>query len=126
MESIRGIRGAIQVPTNDAHAIEERTIELLTEIATRNALDPEDLIAIWFTQTPDLDAAHAPAAARRLGWVHVPLMGGQEMTVEGQMPRVVRTLVLTRTERDAPTPVHCYLGAAARLREDLANAGEGR
>lgn len=125
MSAIRGIRGAIQVERNDADLIEATTVELLRTMVDRNRVDPEEMIAIWFTQTSDLTAAHAPAAARRLGWLHVPLMGGQEMVVDGQLPRVVRTLMLTTLATDR-APRHCYLGVAACLREDLALEGEER
>lgn len=120
MSEVRGIRGAIQATGNTGAAIDEASRELLRAIAERNALEPEDLVAIWFTQTPDLTAAHAAASARSLGWTAVPLLSALEVPVAGKLPRVIRALVLARW-RDGAAPVrHAYLGEASALREDLA------
>ena len=54
---VRGIRGAITVPRNDAQDIIDATYELVTEIMQRNAVDPEEIASVIFTVTPDLDAA---------------------------------------------------------------------
>lgn len=112
----RAIRGAVQVPADTAEAIDAATRELLAAMVARNDVDPAALIAIWFTQTDDLSAAHAPAAARALGWGHVPLLGAREATVEGDLPRVVRALALAPLTGEAH---HVYLGATRSLRPDL-------
>ena len=120
MTAIRGIRGAIQAAENSPGAIDEATRELLLAMAGRNGLELDDLVAIWFTQTPDLTAAHAAAAARSLGWTTVPLLSALEVPVDGQLPRVIRALVLARWRDGAPDIRHAYLGGASTLREDLA------
>jgi len=112
----RGIRGAVQAPSDTATAIDAATRELLAAMVERNGLDPSTIVAIWFTQTDDLTAGHAPAAARALGWTHVPLLGAREATVPGDLPRVVRALVLAPMKGDAH---HVYLGATRSLRPDL-------
>jgi len=112
----RGIRGAVQVPSDTVEAIDAATRELLAAMVERNGIDPGVLVAIWFTQTDDLTAAHAPAAARALGWTHVPLLGAREATVEGGLPRVVRALALAPVAGEAR---HVYLGATRSLRPDL-------
>lgn len=109
------------MPANTAEAIDVATRELLTAMMERNRLDPATLIAIWFTQTDDLTAAHAPAAARALGWDHVPLLGAREATVTGDLPRVVRALALASLTGEAR---HVYLGPARSLRPDL-DEGKG-
>lgn len=125
MNGVVGIRGAAQAPADTEEAIHTATRALLVEMVERNNIDPENLVAIWFTQTSDLKAAHAPAAARRLGWNGVPLLGGLEADVSEQLPRVVRALML------APAPTgdvvrHVYLGAARSLRPDLEDEREPR
>lgn len=117
--TLRGIRGAVQVPSDTAEAIRAATGELLTAMVERNGLDAASVVAIWFTQTPDLTAAHAPAGARDLGWVHVPLLGAQEAPVPGGLPRVVRVLVLAPLPDGRSEIQHVYLGAAKTLRPDL-------
>jgi monofunctional chorismate mutase len=114
---LRGIRGAVQVPGDTAEQIEGGTKELLLTMVERNGVDPAAVVAIWFTQTRDLTAVHAPAAARALGWSHVPLLGAQEAEVEG-LARVVRALMLAPLESGAE-PRHVYLGATRELRPDL-------
>ncbi len=118
MSALRGIRGAVQAPEDTAAAIDAATRELLRAMVERHGIDPATVAAIWFTQTPDLTAAHAAAAARALGWRHVPLLGAQESSVDGQMPRVVRALMLAPVP-DGRSVRHAYLGAAQGLREDL-------
>jgi chorismate mutase len=120
VSGVRAIRGAVQAAENSRAAIESATRELLSEMAERNDLRVADLVAVWFTQTPDLTAAHAAAAARALGWTSVPLLSAQEVPVADQLPRVVRALVLARWDDGVPEVRHAYLGVTSTLREDLA------
>ena len=119
MSPLRGIRGAVQAAADTAAEIDRSTRALLIEMASRNDVDAEAVVAIWFTQTPDLTAAHAAAAARALGWTRVPLLGAQEAPVADQMPRVVRALMIAELSRQPSTARHVYLGATRALREDL-------
>ncbi|HYO46004.1 MAG TPA: chorismate mutase [Gemmatimonadota bacterium] len=120
---MRGIRGAVQAPADTAAAIDASTRELLREMVDRNRIGPEDVVAIWFTQTPDLSGAHAASSARSLGWRHVPLLGAQEAPVEGQMPRVVRALMIAELDVNPTSVRHVYLGATRELRDDLNETG---
>lgn len=126
MSPLRGIRGAVQPAADTAAAIDAATRELLAEMVARNGVEPEAVTAIWFTQTPDLTAGHAAAAARGLGWRHVPLLGAQEAPVAGQMERVVRVLLIAETTVDARSVRHVYLGATRALRDDLNENGACR
>jgi chorismate mutase len=119
VSGVRAIRGAVQASENSRAAIEAATRELLSEMARRNDLTADDLLAVWFTQTPDLTAAHAAAAARALGWTSVPLLSAQEVPVADQLPRVIRALVLAEREGDRRDVRHAYLGGTSVLREDL-------
>ena len=118
-----GIRGATQVGENTIDGIESATADLLSTMVERNSIDPSSAIAIWITQTPDLTAAHAAAGARRLGWLDVPLLGAQEIATDGDLPRIVRVLMLVPTSSSDAVAKHCYLGAAAALRRDLIETG---
>ncbi len=115
----RGIRGAICVDINDAGAIVAATRELLERIVAANSVAAEDIAAVIFTATPDLDAAYPARAARDMGWTAVPLMCMQEMAVVGSLPRCIRVLVLWNTDRPADQIRHVYLGKARTLRPDL-------
>lgn len=117
--SIRAIRGAIQVDTNDADSIVDGASELLTAVLTDNALDADDVISILFTLTPDLTAAFPAAAARRLGLVNVPLMCATEVDVPGSLPRVIRLMAHVDTRLERHDVRHVYLAGAQALRPDL-------
>ncbi|HEY58189.1 MAG TPA: chorismate mutase [Anaerolineae bacterium] len=122
---IRGIRGANSVAENTPQAILEATRALLLAIVDANpGLRPEDMASIFFTLTPDLNATYPAFAARQLGWVHVPLLGAQEVAVPEAMPRIVRVLVHWNTERPQEAIRHVYLGRTSRLRPDLARGPE--
>ena len=115
----RGIRGATDVDTNDAGAIIAATRELLEHIVAANDLSAEDVTSVIFTATPDLDAAYPARAAREMGWVNVPLLCMQEMTVVDSPPACIRVLVLWNTDLPPNRVRHVYLGSARALRPDL-------
>ncbi|MFB6838110.1 chorismate mutase [Streptomyces sp. NPDC056361] len=116
---VLALRGATQAASNDPDEIVRATTELLREIVTRNALDPADLISIWFTASPDLTAAYPARAAREMGFVDVPLMCASEIDVPGGSPRAVRVLIHTHSSRPRASAAHVYLHGAAALRPDL-------
>lgn len=111
------IRGAVRVRENDAASIQAETRRLLEEIQTRNGLSSDRVISALFTMTPDLDADFPAHAARKLGWLSVPMLGAVETAVPGAPDRMIRVLLHADAE---PPARHVYLGDAARLRPDLA------
>lgn len=119
---VRGIRGATTVEVDDAEAILSATEELVREIVTANAIEPEDVASALFTVTPDLRAEFPAAAARRMGWTMVPLLNFTEIGVPGRLQRCIRILVHVNTERTQAEMVHVYLREAVSLRPDLAAA----
>ncbi|SMO42656.1 chorismate mutase [Melghirimyces algeriensis] len=119
--SVRGIRGAITVSVNEEEPILEATRKLLREIVDRNHVQPEEIVSVFITMSPDLDATF-PARAIRImpGWEAVPLMCATEIDVPGALERCIRLLILVNTELQANEIHHAYLGEARRLRPDLA------
>jgi len=120
---VRGIRGATTAAANDARAIVEATEELLRELVRMNDLDLEELAFGYFTTTPDLDAEFPAVAARRLGWLDVPLLCGHELAVRQPNPRgiarCVRVLLLYNTDRRQREMRHAYLRGARAIKQDL-------
>jgi chorismate mutase len=120
---VRGIRGATTAPENSADAIVEATTELLQELVRLNQVDVQEVCFAFFTSTPDLDAEFPAAAARRLGWVQVPLLNGQEMDVIKPNPRSVekciRILLLYNTDRRQSEMRFAYLRGAQAIQADL-------
>lgn len=115
----RGIRGATTVNADSAPAILGATRELLARIVQLNDLSIDEIASVLFTVTPDLTSAFPAAAARELGWQHVPLLDAQEIPVPGSLPRCVRVLVHWNTHKRQDEVRHVYLRGAASLRPDL-------
>lgn len=120
---VRGIRGATTASANEADAIVDATAELLEELARRNQLDADEIAFAYFTTTPDLDAEFPALAARRLGWLDVPLLCGHDMAVPQPNPRsvpmCVRVVLLYNTERTQREMQHAYLRGARAIKQDL-------
>jgi chorismate mutase len=120
---VRGIRGATTAARNDAEAIVAATEELLRELVRLNDLDVEEVAFAYFTTTPDLDAEFPALAARRLGWVDVPLLCGHDMVVRQPNPRgvafCIRVLLLYNTGRRQREMRQAYLRGARAIKQDL-------
>ncbi|HWS58813.1 MAG TPA: chorismate mutase [Actinotalea sp.] len=118
--SVRAIRGATQLETDERGHLFERTAELVQAVLDANELPVDALISIVFTCTPDLRSDFPAAAAREMGMGDVPLMCAVEMDVPGALPRVVR--LMAHAELDVPRDAvrHVYLHGATVLRRDLA------
>ncbi|MGQ0550717.1 MAG: chorismate mutase [Armatimonadota bacterium] len=115
---IRGIRGAATAEANTERAIVDATRGLLTELVRANQLEPDEVAAIYFTATPDLNAAFPAEAARQMGWDAVALLSSVEIDVPGALARCIRILLLWNTSRTQEEVVHVYLDEAQGLRPD--------
>jgi chorismate mutase len=115
----RGIRGAITVSANNKESILAATEELLMAMTQANRIAVEDIAAIFFTTTPDLNAEFPAAAARELGWSsNLALLCGHEMNVHDGLPRCLRILMLVNTEKGIEEIMHVYLGEAKKLKNN--------
>jgi chorismate mutase len=115
--AVRGVRGATTVRANDAKAIFDATAELLRTLAELNGLRPDDIGYVWFTVTPDLDAAFPADAARAgLGWTDVPLICGREIPVPGALAMCVRVLIAWNTAKPQKDIRHAFMHGAKSLR----------
>ncbi|QDR80185.1 chorismate mutase [Sporomusa termitida] len=116
---LRGIRGATTVTDNNREEIFERVAELLAAIIQENAVETEDIGAVIFSSTPDLNAAFPAAGARKLGWTQVPLFGTQELECPDALPLCIRVLILLNTDTRQSDIRHVYLHGAMSLRQDI-------
>ena len=117
MSKVRGIRGATTADSNNREAILDATRELLEELVKANEVDTDDIAAVTFSATKDLDAEFPAVAARvQLGWTHVAMMCSHEMDVPGGQERCVRVMILVNTDKNPQELNHIYLGEAAYLR----------
>lgn len=114
----RGIRGATTVPANNKESIIAATKVLLKEMVQANSIKLDDVAAIFFTTTQDLNAEFPAAATRELGWPqHLALLCGHEINVPDDLSRCLRILMLVNTEKGPTEVVHVYLGEAKRLKD---------
>lgn len=121
--SVRGIRGATTAESNTSEAITRATEELLRELIRLNDLDPSEIAFAYFTTTRDLNAEFPAYAARRLGWLDVPLLCGVDMDVKQPNPRgvpmCVRVLLLYNTPRPQSAMRFAYMRGAQAIKADL-------
>jgi chorismate mutase len=114
----RGIRGAITVSANTKKSILAATKKLLLKMAEANKIETDDIGAILFTTTADLNAEFPAVAARELGWPpNLALICGHEMSVPDALPRCLRVLMLVNTEMGSDEITHVYLGDARNLKD---------
>jgi chorismate mutase len=120
---VRGIRGATTAEVNTAEAITEATAELLAELIRLNSLHKDEVCFAHFTTTHDLTAEFPAYAARRLGWLEVPLLCGHDMDVPLPNPRAVpmciRILLLYNTAKPQSAMRFAYLRGAKAIKADL-------
>jgi chorismate mutase len=120
---VRGIRGATTAYENTAASITDATEELLRELITLNDLDPQEIAFCYLTTTPDLNAEFPALAARKIGWLDVPLLCGHDMNVKLPNPRgvpmCIRVLILYNTPRPQSSMRFTYLRGAQVIKSDL-------
>ena len=113
------MRGATQLDEDVRDHLLERVAEMVTDVMASNGLEVDDFISIIFTATADLHSEFPAYAARRLGFVDVPLICARELEIDGSMPRVVRMMAHVETDLPRADITHVYLHGAAALRRDL-------
>lgn len=118
--SIRAIRGATQLSSDDREEMHREVAAMLQEILEANQLSLEAVISALFTVTPDLTSEFPAAAARKAGWGEIPLMCAVEISVPGSLPRTVRVMLHVESGRARSEITHIYRGGAKALRPDLA------
>jgi len=116
---VRGIRGATTAESNTKEEIIKKTKELLITLQRENNFKIEDIVSVFFSATPDLNAAFPAQSARELGWNRVPLFDMQEIDVPGSLPRCIRVLIQINCQKSQTEIKHCYLRGAEILRKDL-------
>ena len=116
---VRALRGATTLDADAPDHIRERVKALMAALFERNDLDNDQLISVLFTGTSDITTFHPVTAAREFGLDDVPLLGAQELEIEGTLPRCVRVLLHVETDRPRSELRHVFLEGAVALRPDL-------
>lgn len=112
------IRGAI-CAENTVADIGAKSVELVEAIIEQNAISSEQIQAVIFSVTDDLNACYPAKSVReqlRLG--NVAFMCLKEMSVPNALKNCIRVCVLVE---DLPQKQvkHCYIGDTGLLRPDL-------
>ncbi len=114
---IKGIRGAITVNSNTSEAIQEATIELLSEMIKRNNIVIDNISHVIFTLTEDLNAAFpAKFARQQLGFDNVAMMCFHELNVPDSLAMCLRVLIVINCDNSF-IPEFVYLKGAGSLRK---------
>ena len=120
--TIRGIRGATTVTSDNPDLILQATCELLETILYENdGIQLDDIASAFFTTTEDIASAYPALAARQMGWDQVPMMCAREIPVPGSLPLCIRVLIHWNTDKEQNEIHHVYLRDAVKLRPDLVN-----
>lgn len=118
-EHVWAVRGAITILADAPEEVTAATRELLTEVIKVNRIEPEKIISIVFTATPDISSEFPAVAARQLGLDSTPLMCAQEIPKSGSLPLCIRALIHFHTSLSKFEIKAVYLRDAVKLRPDL-------
>ena len=89
---------------------------MLGRLVEANDIDVEDVAAVYFTATDDLDAEFPALAARQMGWTKTALMCAREMSVGDGASGCIRVLLLANTDKALEEIEFVYLKGASELR----------
>ena len=124
MAKVRGLRGATTADANTRDDILEATSELLERLVEANDVNTDDIAAVTFSTTKDLNAEFPAVAARvHMGWNNLAIMCGHEMDVPGGQERCIRVLILVNTDKSPQDLEMVYLRDAANLRSRSGRTG---
>ena len=114
--NVCGIRGATTAKENSKSSIINATTELLEKLISENDVSLDSIAAVFFTTTNDLNAEFPAAAARKLGWLDIPLLGSLEIDVPNAPQYCIRVMMLINTQKTNTEIKHVYLHGAQDLR----------
>lgn len=113
----KGIRGAITVDENTSKALENATLELLSEMISKNNIKKGMISHVIFTTTNDLNVDFPAKFARlNMAWDDVAMMCFHELDVPNSLKMCLRVLIVYNCEPDF-IPTYVYLKGAKALRK---------
>ena len=113
------LRGATTLPEDTAETMDIEVRRLLEALVSQNHVQPEEIVSVFFSLTPDLHSVSPAKVARRaLPWEHVALFSAVEPDIHGQPPKAVRVLIQFYSNKTPQEVKHVYLNEARHLRPD--------
>ena len=100
---MRGIRGAISVPSNTKEEIWQAARTLVTKILSMNNLKAHDIGAIIFSSTKDLTAAYPSEGVDTLPFFTknpFPIFDTQHTNIDDGRAMCIRVLILVDIDKD--------------------------
>jgi chorismate mutase len=118
--TVRGVRGATTVVSDQTDIVLGATRSLVIEMAKENGIVPEEIVSVIVSTTRDIESTFPAKAVRTIdGWKYVPVMCTHEMDVPGAMPLCIRILMHVNSDRAQKDIKHIYQNEAVKLRPDL-------
>ena len=121
INQVFSIRGATTVNENSVEQITERSVELMSEIVSRNNLTNADFEVTDYiiSTTDDITAFYPARAIRESGVINAPVFSAKEPSIDGALPLCIRVMVRVSNSGERVDPKHVYLHNAVNLRKDL-------
>lgn len=116
------IRGATTVCENSEKEITLKSVELIEEICSRNALYEEnfEVVSCTISSTKDITAFYPARAIRESAVIDAPLFSAQEPSIENSLPLCIRLMLeVANYGNERLVAKHVYLHGAVNLRKDL-------
>ncbi len=125
MSKVMAVRGATTLTKDDSEEMDQKVKELIQEIYRVNLIDKEQVVSAFVTATADIKSKFPATSARIGGLEDVPILGAQEVDIEGGLPFCVRVLLHVNISDDHNYANQMrlksvYLHEAKKLRPDLA------
>jgi len=118
---VTALRGAI-CSSNNKEEITQGVVELYDKLLELNGLAEKDLISLFFSLTPDLNAVNPATVLRQSGRAgKLAMMVFQEAAVNNSVPFTIRALIHCYMDREKPVK-HVFFRGAEKLRPDWANS----
>lgn len=120
--TIRGVRGATTVGSDEEQEVLTATENLVRTMAEENDSKPEDIVSVLISTTVDIKSTFPAKAVRSVnGWKYVPVMCTHEMDVPGGMALCIRVLMHVNSNVPQKDIHHVYQNEAVKLRPDLSD-----
>lgn len=126
INQLLSIRGATTIECNSSEQIIERSVELIKDIVSKNALNNKDkfeIVDCIISTTGDITAFYPARAIRESGIIDTALFSALEPQIDNSLALCIRVLLHVANYGDRVAPKHSYLHGAKNLRKDL-NEGE--
>jgi chorismate mutase len=113
------VRGATTLPADTSETMHTEVSCVLEALVSENHIQAEDIVAVFFTMTPDLHSVSPAKVARTvMPWNDVALFCSIEPDIVGLPAHAVRVMIQYYPADASSGLKHVYLNDAQQLRPD--------